>query len=169
MAIGCCKRGGAAAAQRERYNPRAELRRLVPELTASQIQGEKVVLLDVSVIASDVHEFTQLLRCATRLVGVAAMDALQAAPGSITGATCWTDRMHPDGQASSSSATACWIPYSRTASESSRSARARESWSLADHQSEHAQIFTRADCGSSGARRAAMSSITTSTPRCTRA
>jgi hypothetical protein len=68
----------------------AELRRLVPELTAdplpaSQIQGEKVVSLDVSVIASDVHEFTELLRCAATLVGVAAIDALQAAGQSLQG------------------------------------------------------------------------------------
>jgi len=63
--------------RKERYNLRAELRRLVPELTAdplpaSQIHGEKVVSLDVSVVASDVHEFTELLRCADGLVGAAA-------------------------------------------------------------------------------------------------
>jgi hypothetical protein len=77
--------------RKERYNNlRAELRRLVPELTAdplpaSQIHGEKVVSLDVSVIASDVHEFTELLRCADRLVGVAAIDALEAAGQSLQG------------------------------------------------------------------------------------
>jgi two-component SAPR family response regulator len=70
--------------RKERYNLRAELRRLVSELTAdslpaSQIHGENVVSLDVSVVASDVHEFTQLLRCADRLVGAAAIDALEAA------------------------------------------------------------------------------------------
>ena len=73
--------------RKERYNNlRAELRRLVPELTAdplpaSQIHGEKVVSLDVSVVASDVH-FTELLRCADGLVGAAAIDALEAA-GSL--------------------------------------------------------------------------------------
>ncbi len=48
-------------------------------------QREKVVSLDVSVIASDVHEFTELLRCADRLVGVAAIDALEAAGQSLQG------------------------------------------------------------------------------------
>ena len=85
--------------RKEGYNLRAELRRLVPELTAdplpaSQIHGEKVVSLDVSVVASDVHEFTELLRCADGLVGAAAIDALEAA-GSLYRATCWTDRMSP--------------------------------------------------------------------------
>ena len=87
--------------RKERYNLRAELRRLVPELTAdplpaSQIHCEKVVSLDVSVVASDVHAFTELLRCADRLLGAAAIEALEAA-GSLyrgdLGATCWTDRM----------------------------------------------------------------------------
>jgi hypothetical protein len=90
MAMGGCKRRSAAAAQRERSNLRADLRRLEPELTAdplpaSQIQGEKVDSVDVSVIASDVHEFTELLRCAARVVGVAAIDALQAAGQSLQG------------------------------------------------------------------------------------
>ena len=45
------------------------MRRLVPELTAaplpaSQIHREKMVSLDVSVVASDVHLFTELMGCA---------------------------------------------------------------------------------------------------------
>lgn len=79
--------GVARPLRKERYNLRAELRRLVSELAAdplpaSQIHGEKVVSLDVSVVASDVHEFTELLRCADGLVGAAAIDALEAA-GSL--------------------------------------------------------------------------------------
>ena len=56
------------------------------------------------------------------------------------------------------------MPCSRTASASCRSARARESWSVPTIRANTLSVFTRADCGSSGARRAAMSSITTSTP-----
>ena len=51
------------------------------------------------------------------------------------------------------------MPCSRTSSASCRSARARESWSVPTIRAKTLSVFTRADCGSSGARRAAMSSI----------
>ena len=56
------------------------------------------------------------------------------------------------------------MPCSRTSSASCRSARARETWSVPTICAKTLGVFTRAECGSSDARRAAMSSITTSKP-----
>ncbi len=56
------------------------------------------------------------------------------------------------------------MPCSRTSSASYRLARARETWSVPTICAKTLSVFTRAECGSSHARRAAMSSITTSKP-----
>jgi hypothetical protein len=57
-----------AALRTRRFDLRQELYRLVPELKGQgdrlpgdEYQGEKVIALDASLVASDVHEFTLLL------------------------------------------------------------------------------------------------------------
>jgi hypothetical protein len=50
---------------------------------------------------------------------------------------------------------AFWMPWSRIASESCRSARARDIWSVPAIRATMLSAFTRADCGSCGARLAA--------------
>jgi hypothetical protein len=73
-----------AALRRERYKLRKDLRRLVLEVTADPVpgdeaQGEAIVTLDPEVMASDVHEFTELLRLAETLPPAAAIAAYEAA------------------------------------------------------------------------------------------
>jgi len=68
----------------KRYTLRGELRRLVPDLPGdplpgSATHGEKAVRLDPAVVSSDVHEFTELLRCAGKLEPPAAVEAYEAA------------------------------------------------------------------------------------------
>jgi hypothetical protein len=53
----------SAALRKARFNLRTELRRLAPEVIANPLpanayQGEKVVTLDISVVSSDVQEFS---------------------------------------------------------------------------------------------------------------
>jgi len=74
----------AGALRKERSKVRLALRRLVPELGADPLpgnasHGEKVVVLNTSVVASDVHEFTELLKCAGKLDPPAAIEAYEAA------------------------------------------------------------------------------------------
>ena len=80
----------ARALRKVRFNLRGELRRLAPEVTAEPLpgnayQGEKVVALDTSVVSSDVHEFTELLKCADKLDPPAAIEAYEAALGLYGG------------------------------------------------------------------------------------
>jgi DNA-binding SARP family transcriptional activator len=75
----------AAALRKERFKLRAEVRHLAPELASvdpvpgNQIHGEKVVWLDASIVASDVHEFTELLRLAEKLEPARAIEHYEAA------------------------------------------------------------------------------------------
>jgi nucleoid-associated protein YgaU len=69
-----------------RFDLRTELRQLVPELgsvddpvPAKQFHTEKVTSLDPRLVASDVHEFTELLRVAPTLQGEDAIKAYEAA------------------------------------------------------------------------------------------
>ena len=74
----------ARALRKERFDLRSELRRQVPELSSAdpvpgnQIHGQKVVWLDTALVASDVHEFTELLRLARTLEPAAAIVAYEA-------------------------------------------------------------------------------------------
>ncbi|MDQ6675365.1 MAG: LysM peptidoglycan-binding domain-containing protein [Chloroflexota bacterium] len=71
--------------RKKRHDLRSQIRQLGPEMAAldavpgNQIHGEKVVWLDSSVVASDVHEFTELLRCAEKLEPARAIEAYEAA------------------------------------------------------------------------------------------
>jgi hypothetical protein len=72
------------ALRKARFNLRTELRRLVPEVSAdplpgNQNHGEKIVWLDVSVVSSDVHEFTELLNCAQKQEPAMAIELYEAA------------------------------------------------------------------------------------------
>jgi hypothetical protein len=64
---------------------RTPAHQLVPELgsadpvPATQDHGEKVIALDPKIIASDVHEFTELLNVARQLEPTAAIQAYEAA------------------------------------------------------------------------------------------
>jgi hypothetical protein len=74
-----------SAVRGERFDLRAELQQLVPEIgsadpvPAKQFHGEKVVALDSKIVASDVHEFVELLRLARKLEPAAAIAANEAA------------------------------------------------------------------------------------------
>jgi hypothetical protein len=81
-----------AALRTRRFDLRQELYRLVPELEGQgdplpgdEYQGEKVIALDPSLIASDVHEFTLLLELARKLEPEAAIEAYEAAIGLYGG------------------------------------------------------------------------------------
>jgi DNA-binding SARP family transcriptional activator len=80
---------GPSALRKRRFNLRMELRWLVPEVTADPLSphacGQNVVALDGSVVSSDVHEFTELLRCAEKLEPSAAVEAYQSAIGLYDG------------------------------------------------------------------------------------
>ena len=70
--------------RKKRSKLRLKLRRLVPDLPADPLpgdayKGEKVVLLDTSVVSSDVHEFTELLDLAHGLKPPDAIEAYEAA------------------------------------------------------------------------------------------
>jgi hypothetical protein len=73
------------ALRKKRHELRVQLRQLAPELASldpvpgNQIHGEKEVVLDISIVASDVHEFTELLRCAEKLEPADAIEAYEAA------------------------------------------------------------------------------------------
>ena len=68
-----------------RHELRAELRELVPELGSadpvpgSQFHDQKVVIVDPRLVASDVHEFCELLRLAPTLPPPEAIEAYEAA------------------------------------------------------------------------------------------
>jgi hypothetical protein len=81
-----------AGLRTRRYDLRQELYRLVPELEGQgdplpgdEYQGEKVIALDPSLVASDVHEFTLLLEIARKLEPAAAIEAYEAAIGLYGG------------------------------------------------------------------------------------
>jgi nucleoid-associated protein YgaU len=70
--------------RRERSKLRLNLRELVPDLRDDPLpgnakKGEKVVILDTSVVSSDVHEFTELLDLAKKLPPADAIEAYEAA------------------------------------------------------------------------------------------
>ncbi len=72
------------ALRKRRFRVRDDLRRMVPEVTADPLpgdpsHGERVVALNVDVIASDVHEFLELLKCARSLEPADAVQAYEAA------------------------------------------------------------------------------------------
>jgi LysM repeat protein len=75
----------ARALRGRRFDLRTELHQLVPELgdadpvPARQFHGDKVITLDTSLVASDVHEFAELLRVAGTLEPAAAVEAYEAA------------------------------------------------------------------------------------------
>jgi hypothetical protein len=75
----------AGALRGDRFDLRAELRELVPEIgpadpvPAKQFHSEKVVALDPSIVASNVHEFTELLRLAPTLEPAEAIAAYESA------------------------------------------------------------------------------------------
>jgi hypothetical protein len=72
------------ALRTRRYDLRQELYRLVPELQGdplpgTEYQGEKLLAVDPSIVASDVHEFTLLLTLAQTLEPAAAIQTYEAA------------------------------------------------------------------------------------------
>jgi DNA-binding SARP family transcriptional activator len=74
----------AGSVRKERSKLRLALRRLVPDLPADPLpgnayHGEKVVTLDTSIVASDVHEFVELLDLAHGLGHAEAIEAYEAA------------------------------------------------------------------------------------------
>jgi hypothetical protein len=76
--------------RKKRSKLRLKLRRLVPDLPADPLpgdayKGEKVVLLDTSVVSSDVHEFIELLDLAKGLQPADAIAAYEAALGLYRG------------------------------------------------------------------------------------
>jgi LysM repeat protein len=75
----------AAALRGDRFDLRAELHQLVPEIgsadpvPAKQFHSDKVVAVDPRIVASDVHEFTELLRLAPTLEPVQSIAAYETA------------------------------------------------------------------------------------------
>jgi hypothetical protein len=75
----------AGALRKERFDLRGELRRQVRDLSladpvpANQVHGQKVICLDTAIVASDVHELTELLRSARTFEPPAAIEAYEAA------------------------------------------------------------------------------------------
>jgi hypothetical protein len=72
-----------SALRKECHNLRAELRQYVPGLSepipANKSHTDKVLTLDTRVVASDVHEFTELLNVAETLPREHAIEAYEAA------------------------------------------------------------------------------------------
>jgi hypothetical protein len=74
-----------AALRGDRFDLRAELQQLVPEIgsadpvPAKQFHSDKVVAVDPRIVASDVHEFTELLRLARTLQPAQAIAAYETA------------------------------------------------------------------------------------------